>query len=1066
MRITPLSAIGFVLLLSLPLALHAGQTNINGPSGSGRFGTLVTVLPNGNFVVVDPTYDAPGPIVDVGAVYLYSSAGVLISTLTGTTANDHVGGFEEDLGMSTSYKGAITVLSNGNYVVMSRDWDNGVQANAGAVTFCSATTGAGVSAVVSPTNSLVGAVSEDRVGLVQGQPGVFPLPNGNYVVLSPQWNNGGAVDAGAVTLCNGTTGIPVGSLATGLVSSLNSLVGSTSSDSVGAFGIVVLTNGNFVVLNSLWDNTSPAAVNAGAVTWISAAAGITGAVSSSNSLVGTSDNDFVGNSGIFALSNGHFVVCSSGWNDGMWDNVGAVTWGDGVFGINGTVHQMNSLVGTSENDFVGSGGAKALPNGNYVVRSPGWNNQDYWGVIGAGAVTWRNGSASAPGIVTPANSLVGTTENSAVGSWVTVVLTNGNYVVHSPQWSEGVIFFQGAVTWGSGTTGVSGPVSAANSLVGTSESDSVGAFPSIPLPNGNYVVRTPNWTDGDKFEVGAITWGSGTSGVKGPISAANSLIGGTENDSIGQTAVVALTNGHYVVASSQWHNGAPAAAGAVTWCNGTTGTRGVVSAFNSLVGNAGDGVGNAGVCALTNGNYVVGASSWSGSRGAVVWANGSSGITGTISAANALVGSVSGDSVGSSGIIPLANGNYVVVSPVCDNGAIEAAGAVTWGNGTTGTTGPVSSVNSLVGTTAGDQVGSNPFSTHITTHADGNYTVHSPYWQNTGLPNAGAVTLGLGNGGTVGAVSSANSVLGTIAGDDGMMMMGAPSGGFVLSHSYDPAKSQLVVGRPDSNIVTRFSYGGVVNLSTSLYTVNEEAGGVDIIVTRSNGSFGAASVNISTAPGTATAGGGGDYLPLAVTPVNFAAGETSQTVNIGILPGNAVNEPNETFFINLTSPVGVSLGAVAAATVQIIDPGDVTAPSAPVITVPAAGALVGANSGGPLTVSGTATDGKGIASVEVQLNGGPFVPATLTNATATTVNWSLAVVPVTGDGDAFAGVATVGAAFVIVMAAVVEIALLVARILAEPEVAGAVYSPLLLIEPEPEAIAQVMPGLNVSASPN
>ena len=53
----------------------------------------------------------------------------------------------------------------------------------------------------------------------------------------------------------------------------------------------------------------------------------------------------------------------------------------------------------------------------------------------------------------------------------------------------------------------------------------------------------------------------------------------------------------------------------------------------------------------------------------------------------------------------LSNGNYVVRSPDWDNGAAADAGAVTWGSGTTGITGTVSAANSLVGSTAGDQVG-------------------------------------------------------------------------------------------------------------------------------------------------------------------------------------------------------------------------------------------------------------------------------------------------------------------------------------------------------------------------
>jgi hypothetical protein len=53
---------------------HASQIDIPGPTGSGTFGDLITMLPNGNFVVSDYTYSIPSGAANVGAVYLYSSA--------------------------------------------------------------------------------------------------------------------------------------------------------------------------------------------------------------------------------------------------------------------------------------------------------------------------------------------------------------------------------------------------------------------------------------------------------------------------------------------------------------------------------------------------------------------------------------------------------------------------------------------------------------------------------------------------------------------------------------------------------------------------------------------------------------------------------------------------------------------------------------------------------------------------------------------------------------------------------------------------------------------------------
>ena len=244
----------FALIIGLfsTVGIFAQQTNIAGPAGSERFGTQVVALPNGNIVVTDPLWDAPGPITHVGAVYLYNgSTGALISTLTGSTANDNVGG------------NGITVLTNGNYVVRSPLWD-GAAANVGAVTFGNDTNG--ITGTVSAANSLVGSTASDNVG----NGGVTALTNGNYVVSSPNWD-GAAVNVGAATFGSGTNGI------TGTVSSANSLVGSTANDQVGSGGAVALTNGNYVVRSQNWDNG--AIVDAGAVSYLS---GFTG----SNPLAG------------------------------------------------------------------------------------------------------------------------------------------------------------------------------------------------------------------------------------------------------------------------------------------------------------------------------------------------------------------------------------------------------------------------------------------------------------------------------------------------------------------------------------------------------------------------------------------------------------------------------------------------------------------------------------------------------------------------------------------------------------------------------------------------------------
>jgi hypothetical protein len=249
---------------------------------------------------------------------------------------------------------------------------------------------------------------------------------------------------------------------------------------------------------------------------------------------------------------------------------------------------------------------------------------------------------------------------------------------------------------------VSGVVSAANSLVGSSTGDGIGSAPVSQLSNGNYLVRSGNWDNGAFTNAGAVTWGSGTSGVSGTVGAAISLVGSSANDSLGNGGVFELANGNYLVTSTTWSNAAAPSAGAVTWGSGTSGVRGVLSAANSLVGSStSDSVGNGGVLMLSGSNYVVLSYSWDNglipNAGAATWGNGSTGVSGVISAANSLTGSTSGDNVGGGTALQLSNGNYVVLSPNWDNGSVVNAGAVTWGSGSSGITGPVSSSNSLVG---------------------------------------------------------------------------------------------------------------------------------------------------------------------------------------------------------------------------------------------------------------------------------------------------------------------------------------------------------------------------------
>jgi hypothetical protein len=172
---------------------------------------------------------------------------------------------------------------------------------------------------------------------------------------------------------------------------------------VGSTAVTTLANGNFLVSSTSWGE------NRGAVTWASSTAGVSGMISEANSLVGSNPGDLVGNSNITMLSSGNYLVSSPNWNGGH----GAVTWCSGATGLSGLVSEVNSLVGSNPDDFVGSAAVTTLSSGNYVVTIPTWNGY-------RGAVTWGDGGIGVSGVVSEANSLVGSYPDDRVGAWAPV----------------------------------------------------------------------------------------------------------------------------------------------------------------------------------------------------------------------------------------------------------------------------------------------------------------------------------------------------------------------------------------------------------------------------------------------------------------------------------------------------------------------------------------------------------------------------------------------------------------------------------------------------------------------
>ncbi|HET9645025.1 MAG TPA: hypothetical protein VFP68_17100, partial [Burkholderiaceae bacterium] len=832
------------------------------PSATNGFGTVTQVLSNGNVIISAPNASTGGSSA-TGAVYLFnSSTGALLSDLRGSNAGDRAG------------SGGVKVLGNGNYLVLSPQYgkanainafslstnDSGsipsasayaIQQNssayAGAITWQSGV-GSGANAIGSG-NSLVGSTANtdsvsrytysgnaivdngsitvtanDRLGNLTtydtwgnvtntGTTRITELADGNVAIAAPNWFNG----RGAVAWMNGSTGALANGAAGGALSSSTAIVGSTGIRSQA----VVDTDSNSKKVYVIGvDQSLPYTYTQGATNRRTAPPGGAG--------------DSVGQT-LTALPDGSYVVSSPLWTNDGTAYAGAVTRG-AAGGSVGAVSSNNSLVGSHAYDFAGSGGVSVVGSGNYVVASPYWSDSAN-GAAGHylqnnpnGAVTWANGSngnvygaGSTGAVMGSDNSLTGTagsglgarnvsgithyttydyntsyilTTTSSSRSTATVsggmmVLHDGNYLVVNDAWNGS----KGAVTFGSGSSGVGGAVSASNSLVGSTAGDSFNRS-VVELSASNYLVVAP-YSDVGAIDGGAVTWGSGTSGVTGTVSTSNSLYGNQVSARVGLggalpvgTADGQALRPNAIVLSPQWGNRSASTStvsyGAVTWIDGSHGNAwgqqangSAVSSGNSLVGsNAGDYVGSihtadtrssswvgngsslyqvndswdaqlsASVDVLANGDYIVRSPNWGGGKGAISWGAGASGTAGSVSSSNSLVGSVAdvvstssstqtragmnftdttyqltttGDHVGLLGQA-LSNGNYVAISPYWSTGR----GAITW-IGSGNRTGTISSTNSLVGstpdiysdvnqssiTTTGDRLGTLPDNTWV-----------------------------------------------------------------------------------------------------------------------------------------------------------------------------------------------------------------------------------------------------------------------------------------------------------------------------------------------------------------
>lgn len=747
------------------------------------------------------------------------------NALVGSTANDDVGG------------NGIFEFGNGKYAVMSPDWDNVSSdvssADAGAVTIASSDTG--VAGIISSLNSLIGDRTDDRVGSEQPD----QLDSGNVIIRSPNWHD----NTGAVTFVDLANGRLLGDTDfAGVVDITNSLTGVSTGDNVGADGSLREVAFNKYILMSSGVSQVEGPANVGAVTYFSDLTGIAGQINGSNSLVGSKAGDRVGNNGLTFLFNGNLLVRSSQWNSGA----GAVTFLDvnsGHFGgsdagdLTGVLDETNSLLGHSADDSVGSDGIEQsfTGNGYYMVFSPLVDNTTV-DASNAGAVTFGDMQQGVRGFADSNTvSFVGTTGNDKVGfNHNTDATNNGNLYLRNPQWNG---------TFGAATfvdlvdgTGLSGDISALNSVVGSQFGDQVGSGGVQILSNGQVAILSPNWSNGGTTNAGAITFGSELTRIFGPISPTDniSLVGANRDDSVGSSDLVRVfgTNDLWYARTLTFDGGKSA----LTFFDAAgTAPTGPMGVDTSLIGSTvGDGIGatdSDDVFAVSNGattRVVVMSPGWDNGAavdaGAITTFLPNAPKKGAIDNINSLVGTQLDDAIGDGYRVGLSNGNQLIVHSNWNSNR----GAITFWNLSSNLSGNVGAANSLVGVGSGDFVGaSSPQEIFGTSR----YMVRTTSFNS----NAGALTFGTITSGVKGAISAANSLLGANSDDflgsnissfsftDGRALMLSPNGGQGAATYIDVTKAPRGVISAENSLVGATAGDGAGQSQRNLFVNNLHA---------------------------------------------------------------------------------------------------------------------------------------------------------------------------------------------------------------------------------------------------
>ena len=352
------------------------------------------------------------------------------------------------------------------------------------------------------------------------------------------------------------------------------------------------------------------------------------------------------------LANGNIVVASP-FDDTFAADAGAVHLYNPF-----TKTVIASFYGDTAFDYLGYNSTTALGNNNFVIASA---YDDVNSVTDAGSVMLVSGTTGAQ----IGTTLVGDTASDLFGQSSVTALGNNNFVIASRLDDVNSVVNAGSVMLVSGTTGAQ----IGSTIAGDTRDDRLGLSSVTALGNNNFVIASRRDDVNSVTDAGSVMLVSGTTGVQ----IGTTIAGDTASDSLGLSSVIALGNNNFVIASVWDDVNSVVNAGSVMLVSGTTGAQiGTTQAGD----NTGDLIGQSGVTALGNNNFVIASRfdnvNSANDAGSVMLINGATGAQ----IGTTIAGIIEDDSLGNSGVTALGNNNFVIASRNDDVNSVTDAGSI------------------------------------------------------------------------------------------------------------------------------------------------------------------------------------------------------------------------------------------------------------------------------------------------------------------------------------------------------------------------------------------------------